>query len=366
MSQLQFVSEDVQSIVSELIAEYERATGKTLYPAQSERLLIDLIAYRESLVRSSINETGRQCLVAFAREPFLDYLGELVGCQRLDAQSAKTSMRIVFSDTTDALVTIPAGTRFETAGGIQFASDEEILVPAGSASFDIPATAIDAGTSGNAYLPGQISLLVDDLDIEIDSVSNISTTTDGTDRESDDRYRERIKLAPEAFSCAGCRDAYIYHTKSAHQSIVDVAITRPESGVVKVSPLTSGGLPSATLLATVSDALSAEKVRPLNDIVDVKAPVEVTYSITASITVYSGYDSAAVLAASSKAVDDFVALKSKLLGQDIVPTQIVNALSVDGIYDVLLESPNVRQIVDADAWAHCTSISVALEGVSNG
>uniref|UniRef100_A0A1A9WW60 Collar domain-containing protein n=1 Tax=Glossina brevipalpis TaxID=37001 RepID=A0A1A9WW60_9MUSC len=61
-----------------MIAWYEKVSGKTLYPAQDERLLINLIAYREALVRLAIQDTAEQNLVAFARAPMLDYLGELV------------------------------------------------------------------------------------------------------------------------------------------------------------------------------------------------------------------------------------------------------------------------------------------------
>ncbi|MGK3446175.1 baseplate protein, partial [Escherichia coli] len=41
-------------ITAEMIAKYEADTGKTLYPAQAERLLIDLWAYREMLVRVAV------------------------------------------------------------------------------------------------------------------------------------------------------------------------------------------------------------------------------------------------------------------------------------------------------------------------
>lgn len=50
-----------------MIAKYEADTGKeTLYPAQAERLLIDLWAYREMLVRVAVQEaakaeSGRLC-----------------------------------------------------------------------------------------------------------------------------------------------------------------------------------------------------------------------------------------------------------------------------------------------------------------
>ena len=76
-------ADDPLAITDERVRAYEAATGKTLYPGQIERLLIDLIAYRETLVRTAINDTGRQNLVAFSRAPMLDYLGELVGVTRL-------------------------------------------------------------------------------------------------------------------------------------------------------------------------------------------------------------------------------------------------------------------------------------------
>jgi hypothetical protein len=74
-----FIDRDPAQITSEMIAQYEDASGKKLYPAQAERLLIDLFAYRENLVRIAIQEAAKQNLVAYSRAPMLDYLGELVG-----------------------------------------------------------------------------------------------------------------------------------------------------------------------------------------------------------------------------------------------------------------------------------------------
>lgn len=51
-----FIDRDPAQITSEMIAQYEDASGKKLYPAQAERLLIDLFAYRENLVRIAIRK----------------------------------------------------------------------------------------------------------------------------------------------------------------------------------------------------------------------------------------------------------------------------------------------------------------------
>ena len=80
-----FIDRDPQAITAEIVAQYEQLTGKTLYPAQVERLLIDVIAYRETLVRIGIQEAAKQNLVAYARAPMLDYLTRIPGREWLAA-----------------------------------------------------------------------------------------------------------------------------------------------------------------------------------------------------------------------------------------------------------------------------------------
>jgi len=64
-----FIETDQQAVLESCIQEYENLTGRTLYPAQSERLLINLIAYREHLVRVGIQEAAKQNLVRYANAP---------------------------------------------------------------------------------------------------------------------------------------------------------------------------------------------------------------------------------------------------------------------------------------------------------
>ena len=89
----EFVKIDPAAVEADLIARYEAKSGKTLYPAQIERLFIDLIAYTRSRVDMSIQNAGEQLLVRFARGVILDYLGELVATPRLLAQPARCQIR---------------------------------------------------------------------------------------------------------------------------------------------------------------------------------------------------------------------------------------------------------------------------------
>lgn len=357
-----FINTDAAALTAEMIAWYEKISGKTLYPAQDERLLINLMAYREALVRLAIQDTAEQNLVAFARAPMLDYLGELVGVYRLAAAAARTSLRFKLEEPPATPLVIPAGTRVSARDSIVFATDEAVTLS--DTTVSVNATCTERGTLGNGWQPAQISTLLDGINDADLSVTNTEPSTGGSDPEEDAHLRERIRLAPASFSNAGSRDAYRFHAMSAHQDIRDVAVMRPIPGTVALYPLVNTGLPSDTLLALVNGACSDEKVRPLTDTVKVASPVKVTYRIEAAIRVYAGYDSAEVMAAVKQSTQRYVDRQAAQLGRDIVPSQIQAVLSVNGVYSVELKQPT-QQVVKENEWPWCENIDLTLVGVVN-
>ena len=98
-------------ILADMVAAFQAAAGRTLQPAQVERLLINLYAYRESLVRNAIQYAGQQNLLAFAVFPMIDYLGQLLGVSRLGAQGAVTTLQFTLQNALTLPYTIAAGTR---------------------------------------------------------------------------------------------------------------------------------------------------------------------------------------------------------------------------------------------------------------
>ncbi|EFG8170158.1 TPA: baseplate protein, partial [Escherichia coli] len=50
--------------------------------------------------------------------------------------------------------------------------------------------------------------------------------------------------------------------------------------------------------------------------------------------------------------------------RDIVPSQIISALSVSGVYQVELVTPALR-VVAENEWANCTAITLNMSGVSD-
>lgn len=361
-----FINRDPQAIMAEIVAAYEQQTGKTLYPAQVERLLLDVIAYRETLMRIGIQEAAKQNLVAYARAPMLDYLGELVGVRRLLARPASTTLRFSVAGELASNVRIPAGTRVEGMdGAVTFATDTDVTLLAGALSIDAPATCEQVGLAGNAWQPGQINIVVDDLaDADVSAV-NTTTTSGGVEAELDDRLRDRIRLAPESFSVAGSKLAYRHHTLSAHQDIVDVAISSPSPGTVLLHPLLTSGLPDAQMISLISAALTDERVRPLTDLVIVQAPAAATYLIDAQFVLYDNVDAELVLSQARIKAEEYRAERAAGLGRDIVPSQLLAALHVPGVYQASLTSPSLMVLADHE-WAQCTDISLAVTGVANG
>ena len=360
-----FVERDPAGLTAQMIADYEHYTGRRLQPAQVERLIIDLISYRESLVRVASQEAAKQNLLAFARFPMLDYLGELLGVVRLAEASALTTIRFTLSAAQPGAIIVPAGTRVRTNDArVTFATTAALEIKAGQLTGEATAQAETPGEIGNGYVQGQIAQLLDPVAFVATAV-NVSVTFGGRDREIDDRLRERIRMAPERFSVAGPVGAYHWHTVSAHQSIVDAAVLSPRPGLVRVHVLTDEGLPSAELLDLVHAQLSDDKVRPLTDTVQVAPPDRVAYTITGTITLYRGADPDATMEAVNAAATAYAAERRRGLGRDLVPSQCIAALSVAGVYRVQLAAPAWQELGPSQ-WADCTAIDLTLAGVADG
>lgn len=82
-----FVANDAQARVAELVARYEAATGKMVYPAQPERLLIDNVAYADANLRAAVQYAGEQNLLAYAEGAALEHLAALFAVARLEGES---------------------------------------------------------------------------------------------------------------------------------------------------------------------------------------------------------------------------------------------------------------------------------------
>lgn len=361
-----FIDRDPATITAEMVAQAETMLGKTLYPAQPERLIVDMGAYRETVTRIAIQAAAQQNLVRYANGPILDYLGELLGVSRLAASAAQTTIRFSLDAARTDDIAVPAGTRVQTTdGNIVFATTNAATITAGSLYVDAIAAAETNGAAGNGYLAGAVATLLSTLD-GVTSAVNTTTTYGGQDAESDERLRARIVLAPEAFAAAGPSGAYRYWTMSAHQSIIDAAVLTPYPGLVAIYPLTESGVLTSEIASLVLVEVTAVKRRPITDQVVVREPTAVPFAIAASLVLFSWANATTVRTAVDTAMASYTASMSAALGLPLVPSKIIATLqNISGVQSVVLTAPAARTLA-ASEYAVCTSRDVTISGVIDG
>jgi phage-related baseplate assembly protein len=379
----ELISRDPQTIIDEMIADYQNRTGKTLEPAQIETLLINAFAFRETLLRNQVQETALQCLVEYAYFPMIDHLGQLVGVTRLPAQSAKTTILLTLTEGhTD--VVIPSGLRVQsTDGRATFELIESATVLTGTNTVSIIAIAQQSGVLFNDYAIDTITEILDPQPY-LASASNTTVSEGGTDEETDDALRERIKLAPNSFSTAGPYKAYEFWTKSASPLIIDVAVdnrkyqsgdTIPSGyaigdaipGTVEIFPLMADLAETPTeILDAVETVLTAEKIRPLNDIIFVTSPNGVDTDIVVNLVIYEGVIQADIISAVTANLENFKNGRRKLLGQDIVIDQIKSVSMIEGVYKCNVATPATDLIINSTEFADIGTITVNVTGTNVG
>lgn len=379
----QFIDRDAPTIIAEMVADYETRTGRTLEPAQIEMLLINSFAYRELLLRNQIQDAALQNLVAYARFPMLDHLGELVGVTRLPAQSAETTILLTLVEGHGDVV-IPSGLRVASSDGraiFELLQDYTVLTADNTVS--VIARAQSSGNLGNGYAIGTITTIMDPQ-AYLSTASNTTASFGGSDEESDEQLRDRIKLAPSAFSNAGSYKAYEFWAKSASPVIIDVSVQNRHfqdgddipfgfsvgdiiPGTVEVFPLVASlETTPPEILAAVEAVLNADRIRPLTDTVYVTSPTAVDTTIVVGLILYEGVVSGDVLPLVQSNLEAFRDGRRKLLGQDIVIDQIKAVCMLDGVYKANVTTPGADLVIADTEFANITAITVTVTGTNEG
>ena len=342
-----FIDRDPAAVESAMVAAYEVATGRILYPAQLERLLIHAFAFRESLVRVAFQDAAKQNLLAFAAYPMLDYLGDLVGVERIPAAFAAGRVTITGVGIPDVGVAILPGFRVSPAGGkVVFELVAGIVLTVSAPSASVAVRALVAGADGNGFVAGSAWEFVDGQPY-LDSVVADVVTSGGVDDEEDDHLRERIRLAPQAWATGGTKAAYRWHAMSVSTLVLDAVVLSwgddaliPQ-GTVRVYLLlepqlagTVGGDAEAEQLRELVVAkLGQDDVRALCDTIVVSLVTVLDVETAVAIKYYSGASVSSVQALVTAAVGAFNEVLQRRIGKDLVAEQVSGVcMAVSGVY----------------------------------
>jgi phage-related baseplate assembly protein len=364
---ISFAPQNAAETEAAVITAYEAIAEATLQPGDPVRLFLESLAYLLSVQNGLIDRAGKQNLLAFASGPHLDHLGAFMGVGRLPAQAARCSLRFALAEALDFELPIPAGTRLTTQSGKPtFATAAPVSIAPGETFAEVTALALAPGSEGNGLIPGQICRLVDPLPY-VTAVANVSPSLSGADRESDERLRERIRIAPESFSNAGSREAYLARTLEVSQEIEAVTVSSPVPGVVDVRFVLAGGeLPDEGMISLVLDHLSGETVRPLTDSVLAGAPEVLEYAVQgrwflrrAEAALFSAVNAACV-----QALESYRIWQRSQPGRDINPTRLISLLEQAGAKRVELDSPDFTPLTPVQI-ARETSMEMLFGGLED-
>lgn len=368
LPEVSFVETDPEKIKAEIICRYETASGRTLAVADPIRIFLLAVADVIIQQRVLINLAAQNNLLSYATGKYLDALGNYLLVERLPASAAVTNIRFTLSQALAEAYSIPKGTQV-TNGVVTFATDRELVIPSGELSGDVSASCTTAGEEGNGYLEGQLTTIVKPMTF-VASATNTEETQGGAASESDEDYAERIRLAPNSFSVAGPRKAYIFHTFSVSSAIVDVSVDSPTPGVVNVYPLLSNGqIPDDTLRNQILEHLSGEDIRPLTDDVHVLEAEAVEYEINVRYFIRNEDKNRgeSIQAAVANAVEKYRQWQHGKIGRDIVPSRLVMEVINAGACRIDTGmKPESYTRVKATQVAQCTGVTVAFGGYEEG
>jgi phage-related baseplate assembly protein len=350
---IDFAVKDPTIIQNEVILDYQATflilTGiaKTLAPGDPVRLHLLVVCDWLSQQRVIIDFTGKNNLLKYAHDDYLDNLAALHGDRalRLQASPAQTTLRFTLAAPLAFSATIPSGTLCQAPNSVVFQTLVDGVLPAGTLTVDVPAQAVVAGLVGNGFAPGQISGVINWNQPYAISVTNTVVTAGGGDPEPDDQYRYRVWLAIESYSTCGPHDAYEFWALSADPSIIQAVVYSAPAiaGEVWIYPLCTGGtLPTTAILQAVLNSCSANTRRPVSDYVSVFAPTVVPFTVNVDYWILTENQVllSTIQANVQKAVLDWIQWQRSSVSRDINGDELIKRCLEAGAKRIIINTPN--------------------------
>lgn len=366
LKDIEFVDIDIDKIEAEAISMLEKELGKSLYPGSPERILLLSLLSIVIQQRALINDTGKQNLLAYSRNEYLEHIGALVGEERADHTYAFTTLKFTLSTALNFVHVIPAGTRATADGLIYFEVENDTEIPIGKTQIDVPAICTLPGQIGNGFLPGQINQIVNPFPF-FQSVENITESYGGLDGESDDQLRQKIHEAPESFSVAGPDGAYLYWARKASPLVADAEVYSPSPGVVHLVPLLENGdIPTDEIIDVIFEVCNDKKVRPLTDKFEVLKPTIAYYDL--DIQYWIGEENKPFINQINenviKAIDEYELWQKSKLGRDINPSRLISMVIDAGAKRVNVNTPTFTKL-EKNQVAYLQNKNISYKGAED-
>lgn len=329
-TELHYVTYDPEAIWDEMNMAYIEAGGDILYPGDEKEMLLRSVLADIVQVFAGVDNALRMQTLRYAVGDYLDVIGDLRGCYRIQASAATVTIKIVTAATGVQSV-LEAGTSMTADGEIFYELAEDVTLSGYEEAILTTAVASVEGSAGNGLHSGTELDLVTPNDA-IRKIVAMADAAGGNEEEEDDVYRERIREYNLTAVTTGPQRQYEAAAKEVSSEIIDARALSSSAGRVDVYLILTEDAGSAAIIQSVTDALSAADTRPLTDLVTVYEATDVPYVLNVE---FSSDGSSAVLSAISEAANEYQEWQDSSIGRAFNPDKLMAAIYQAGATRVI-------------------------------
>lgn len=246
-----------------------------------------------------------QMFIATASGESLDYLASQRGLIRKSATKAVGKITFYLPSEVSHAVSIPAGSVVATMeeNPVRFVTVEDGFIEAGDVLAIVNAQAVEAGKKGNIKADA-VEVCVS-VPTEIDSITNYQPFSGGTDEESDEELRNRIKDSYVRLA-NGTNASFYEQLAMTIDGVKKASAVGKARGVGTVNVYVSGMGSGVTDSALLEIQELMDESRELNVDVKVMNASELPYDLDVTVWKKDGYSSNEVIELCTKAFGDYI------------------------------------------------------------
>jgi len=318
-------------------------------------LLTQAFSYRELYLRNEINEIVKQLLLAFCSGANLDHKVAENGIERLEGSNPYANYEFLLSSTLSVDYTIQAGIVLKDETTFY----EAILLE----SITITAGTLKAiGLVELQEKISQSSVKTENITTSLPYVitaKSLEAFENGAETETDESLLNRYLISFADKSTAGAEETYKSLVLKSDRRVEDVKIIANTPGVVDIYYFSESAdeLMNTRILAYCNDKTE----RPLTDTVYAFEATPVEFSIDAVLKIYENQESGAIQIAAIKSLESGLK-KIRKIGEIVTLSEINDFLKVEGVKEVVINSPlsNINVLENEIGICNAISITVAI------
>ena len=310
---------------------YIEAGGEALYPGDEKEMLLRAVQLALVQAFAGMDNALRMQTLRYAVGDYLDLIGETRGVARREATKAHVYVNFFVVPQTSTMplpVTYPAGTLISADNKNWYTLDNGIMLTESTPYIIVGATALEAGSAGNALTSGTSMFLGRQYDAASEQpvISAREDASGGTDAEDDEAYRRRIYTWGLNAITGGSAAAYEAVAEDVSSSIIDAKAYNGGAGTVYLYLLIQAGASYETLRSAVENAL-IERGRPMTDGVLIRQATDVEYVMLISYVADSAVSSSVI----QSAVEEYQTWQDNGIGRAFNPDRLFALLYQAGV-----------------------------------